>query len=577
MKDQESAVKYPNINQLLDSILIEWSYRLKDGIPDIADVDKIPVLNEILSEQALPLYEAGFDLADISKYKYYTAWLDRIEKKQPFEIDGETTKISIDPKSSFALALKKTKGDPDKLQALFKYPGGTKYRNIIPGKGDELYPLSKISKRVFTVHTTTSELTDLNTPEAKEGMAAFFYMLPETQLELVHKKITMQTPDAKLALDSSIVDDKILGSKSKRIVDSVIVFLNETQFDKTKNKKELLFLLNAYSIAITIRKKWGVDYTIDRGIIFNKVRKAGSIISGIAADKWNPGDVYIYKDAAVIDSIRTAAEKSKLLVSITDSSEELIGLNSIFDAKNPAAISLSLKEESALAGGATSFLAVKTVKGTDIKSTARITPEQKKLIIDIGFAEKRNKEIKNVDSLLKSYEKKHIALRTELEKVIKKVGKIKKISISESASKEQSKNMVLYNLIKKDIGYTAMIDFFNKFDSIKNINSVMQKYKNPLSALTAYGVSLSGFNPTFYKIIANASGNTGHIDIFHGRDSLDIIPDTMLIYDAPSKAGFKLQFLTLMGQKKYQTSLDVRFKGDFEFTITVEDFAEKSE
>jgi hypothetical protein len=44
--------------ELLDTILLEWSYRLKDGIPDVNDSEKVKILNEVLIEFNLPTLES---------------------------------------------------------------------------------------------------------------------------------------------------------------------------------------------------------------------------------------------------------------------------------------------------------------------------------------------------------------------------------------------------------------------------------------------------------------------------------------------------------------------------------------
>jgi hypothetical protein len=134
-------------------------------------------------------------------------------------------------------------------------------------------------------------------------------------------------------------------------------------------------------------------------------------------------------------------------------------------------------------------------------------------------------------------------------------------------------------LIKKNVGLRAMTDFFNNFDKMSrklaSKNPVIANYENPLAALTAFGVSLSGFNPTFYKVVANDDGTMGHIDTFNGRDTLEMLNDSVEIIDSPSKAGYQILYKTKMGEKLYQTTLDVRFKSKFEFTVTVEEFKEK--
>ena len=36
--------------EIIDELINEWSYRLKDGLPDMTDPDKVNVLKQILSE-----------------------------------------------------------------------------------------------------------------------------------------------------------------------------------------------------------------------------------------------------------------------------------------------------------------------------------------------------------------------------------------------------------------------------------------------------------------------------------------------------------------------------------------------
>lgn len=570
-------------SELLDSILLEWSYRLKDGIPDVNDPEKVKVLNTVLVEHKLPLYESGFNIEKILEPKYYQAWIDRIDKKLPFKIEGETTEFTIDPNSDFAKKFKNTKGKKDELIKLFQFPGGTKYLNIIPGP-DGNYPLSKISKDPFTKKITTSGLSDLNTADAKEGMAAYFYLCSDSELEQISKKIFLEDPSLQLKLDKSKAQSKYLGSKSKGIVDNVIDFLNTQTIDKKQHKTELPFLLNAFSAAYTIRNQWGDGYVIDRGDLFTTIRKTANKITGIPEDKWCPGDVYLYVNESKANELQKEAEKTGQLVTIKDGGKTINGINTIFDSENPIAFAVSLKEESAFAGGATTFLNIEKVSADDLgETTARFSKEEKDIITDIDYAEKEKTTIKNINSLIEKYQSEHATLINELKNDIKTKGQIKNVVLVAGTKtgkvEDITKNIQLYNLIKKNVGLRSMVEFFDNFDKMSkklaSKNPVIAKYRNPLAALTAFGVSLSGFNPTFYKVVASEDGTQGHIDEFKGRDTLEMLDDTVEIIDSPGKAGYKILYKTKMGKKLYQTTLDVRFKGKFEFTVTVEEFKEK--
>jgi len=117
--------------------------------------------------------------------------------------------------------------------------------------------------------------------------------------------------------------------------------------------------------------------------------------------------------------------------------------------------------------------------------------------------------------------------------------------------------------------------YLQDFENLKEANDVMRKYTNPMLALTAFGVSLSGFNPTFSKVIASSDGSPASVTIFKGRDSLKISSNQAYLFDTPTKAGFNFSFLTMMGEKQYKTTLDVRFAGGLSISIIVEEFHEE--
>ena len=120
-----------------------------------------------------------------------------------------------------------------------------------------------------------------------------------------------------------------------------------------------------------------------------------------------------------------------------------------------------------------------------------------------------------------------------------------------------------------------MSSYLDDFENLKQANEIMAKYDNPMLALTAFGVSLSGFNPTFSKVIASADGSPASVTLFKGRDSLTIASKEAFLFDTPTKAGFNFSFLTMMGEKAYKTTLDIRFAGGLSISIIVQEFHEE--
>lgn len=583
-------------SELLDSILLEWSYRLKDGIPDVNDPEKVRVLNEVLAERELPLYEEkGFKMAgdaDAAYFlggpkKYYDSWIKKIEAGENFlTITGKEFKI--DKNSEFYKLFKGSKGNTKKLLTLFRGKDLKNYQPVIPGPGSDPIPLTMISKKPFTQKITSSGTKDLNTEDGKESLAAYFYSCTNAQIKMVENKLNTGTSSNWKPLSSEKATAALLKDKGKNVVDQIVTFLNDTPtVSKKEHENEIASCIQAISVAKKMKELWGEGLVVDRNDgVFNTIQEAAAEITGLAKnliDKWCPGDVYMYTKGSVssIEKIVTEAKKNQSIVSV---SNKTVGLNSLFDATDPKVLAVSLKEAKAFGGAATSFTSVKELptKGIDVQ-TSGATDAEKTILSNITKA--GTKTIKNASKFLETYEDEHTKNISKLEKAIESAapGTDAKVTLGseKQASKQLDTNKKLYNVINKNIALRKMIQFFNSFKKIRDTYATkynakaMLNYENPLEALTAYGVSLSGFNPTFYKIQAKEDGSPGSLDIFRGRDTLSISSKEILIVDAPGKAGYKITYDSKMGQKLYSTTLDVRFKGELQITITIEEFHTK--
>ena len=211
-------------------------------------------------------------------------------------------------------------------------------------------------------------------------------------------------------------------------------------------------------------------------------------------------------------------------------------------------VKLSLKEEKALSGRAKDFLSVKKLSGMELGSeTKDFTKDEFALIAG---------KTPITAEIARKYQTQYNASKKAYTDLIKKFGYDNNFATSKF--KDPDPNAVIRNIIIKSAIYRLMTRYFTSFDKLKLINDVMKNYKDPFLALTAYGVSLSGFNPTFYKVIASESGDYGHIVTFKGRDSLKAESDSVTTIDTPTKAGIYISFITIMGDTKYQTKLDIR-------------------
>lgn len=525
-------------------------------------------INQLIKEAVMQ--EAVFSYKKMATPKYFNSWIERIKKGEPFitEIGSEKSEITISPE--FVDILEAAKGNIEKFKKIFKPLG--RYIAVIPATDGKQYAINQISKDTFTLKKKEGGIEGSSTADMKEGLASYFYSLGEEGISLAEKKIKSGSSE-KINLPMSIVDNpSIIGDKASSLVKKAVLHLNDSQI----SKEEKNLYLNAISAAKTIMNiQSGI--VIDRGVLFNKIRAAATEITSLEADKWCPGDVYIYKkeDIKAIEQTVQKALKTKTLVNINEGEKVIsVGINSLFDLQGALVKAISLKEEDAQHGRATGFISIKRTTGEKLaQGNFKLTEEEKELL----SASKRQSKIKNQKKLLEKYQQEYETEKSRFEKLLKDTEyQIKEVKFISGKTKEIPEDKRLLYLVSKSTCYRFMEYYLSNFDSLKKFNDVMAKYNNPLLALTAYGVSLSGFNPTFYKVQSSNKGDITKPSIFKGRDSLNMATEKIDVLDTMGKAGFLFQFITKMGEKNYTTTLDIRYAGTLNISVIVEEFKENA-
>jgi hypothetical protein len=521
------------------------------------------------------LNEATLDTNDIAKMKYFIPFVDKISKGEqlflePKNIEEEPVYFTVDTASEegkqFLQALIDTSADKAKLDALFKK--GARMIPVIPSMDGNKYSLNQLGKVIFTTKVTKGGLQGTETPDMKEGLVSYFFLVGSSGIEQAENKLKSKS-DVVLELPTQIIDPVYFAKKSAGLVKNAITYLNENQI---KDKKEIGLYLNAISAAKTCLT---FDMNVvDRGNLFEMIRKIASNITMIEPDKWCPGDIYLYDADSknTIQEILKAASENKNIVSIVEDGEiKQIGVNQLFEGDSPLIHAISLKEEEALSGRATAFLNVKNIQGKELSSkTFKFEPEEINILKIY-----KDRTIPNADELIEKYKQSYQENKQAFKSSISSYGVQVVEGVGKKAQKIKSPEQELGNLVSKSTCYRFMSSYLNDFDNLKQTNEIMVKYDNPMLALTAFGVSLSGFNPTFKKVVAFADGNPASVTVFKGRDSLNVAANEAFLFDSPTKAGFNFSFLTLMGEKKYKTTLDIRFAGGLSISIIVEEFHEE--
>ncbi len=421
------------------------------------------------------------------KFKEFTNWLDgvneanvwrnrsdfyithpKFEKKVPNELvelvftwtddDIETLsapKFYMVPKSGPIKEIDKTEA-----KSLLKHPKNS----LMKTETDSNIYLIVLPDTQYLIKSKRSGETTTN---VKEGMVIYFYYSDINTIPTEHNArhiISTLLNDIQPKISTEALDVKTMSEISNYLSDLSI------------NKKTIGDLIDFWSAADLIKNRLGGNsYSISRNKIFNSIRTLGSRLSGFQADKWCPGDIYLI-DPSVENRIPNYVSDISKNIQL----DSIQKLNSLFrneftnkiveeDPIIGSIIAISLKKEKAQAGKAKQFM----------KS---LTPDEREYNV--------TKDELDMDSrdLIKAIEdyRKNIAAACK-------------------------KSVTTINLIQ-DTGYTGKGDadtIQSKFASIKLANKLLSNPNtiddNILKGV-AFGMSLTGVNPTFFKVIGSTRG-----------------------------------------------------------------------
>lgn len=206
---------------------------------------------------------------------------------------------------------------------------------------------------------------DLAIPQSttglKEGLVMYFACQTVESIDEAISKIETKS-NKKLKFSKSVINDKLYNGNTEPAANNVkeaIDYLNSSVVDQKIGRT----YINAMTAAKRIIKDIGKldPKLIDRGQTFDSIKKhATELLKGAdinistgESDKWCPADLFIYGSTSVIQSANEATN-------INVDSKTKPSLNSLFNEtftlpSSGKILGISLKEESARGGKATSF------------------------------------------------------------------------------------------------------------------------------------------------------------------------------------------------------------------------------
>lgn len=597
-------------DEKLDEILLEWSYRLEDGTPNMKDPNKVLVLNEVLRDMGYAQYKEQISETLIPEVTFNE--LGNKTSAQEGMVCLFYDAICTDPKIIDAYSsIKPINKKSDKLESELKELK-TNVAKIV-----------KVLKSVKPGNRYGTGASNVNVPK----MISY---IEEVLLEPY----------------------KLVGNDNFRLVNNQFSAAN-TIYKESKIPSQV--------------KKPGL---VNRGDIFEKIRKhavdLAKSVHGIAdfayPDNWCPGDIYLMNES---DGTAAASAKS---ININGRGNDK-SLNSYFhgsDNKGGKIVAVSLKMEEARAGKATTFLKNVVVKNTDklhIHGKTDLTELANKFIVarrrikkyyaDSSFVTQIPTKINtSIADILLAADKLNIKANAPFAKELstlfpkqkstyikaraEKGNKIPAKKIEDEFDIKEDKIFILtkyqpiiYKELQKvvDDVYTKLnskdklpeykqkfVESHDKFLAyieslgIKGVNSnikevlkdisdmarenqvnvlnkkagaydlaselidtwvfenkqITEPFKslagieNPFIALTLFAIAQHGLNPDFYKVIGDDRNSIGSCTEFKANAVVDAKTSTedMEIVDSPNKAGFQLRYMLTLNGHKYRTTLE---------------------
>ena len=273
----------------------------------------------------------------------------------------------------------------------------------------------------------------------------------------------------------------------------------DENIEVASNSKAAINNLNdPLSSALTIKKAYP-DKKLIRDGIFNTLRNIGSQITGIKPDKWNPGDVYLQIAEPEVPSIEEVQK-------------DYSKLNGLFvndwGSTDAPLVSISLKQERSQLGKAKSFL--DKFKPSDIEGTQK----------------EYNLTDKEIEWTPEEYSE---GINTIKGKFKTRFPDDEKALIQYKFDKNPSQP----NQLRAKYGAYKALDYL-----LDNFNQ--ESDTSPVSALTqlaAFGMSVSGVNPTFFKITGNSTGEPSNPTTFPASATSRLTEKTKIVIEDRATNG----------------------------------------
>tara|TARA_R110000782_G_scaffold53448_2_gene113778 strand:- start:68 stop:1576 length:1509 start_codon:yes stop_codon:yes gene_type:complete len=318
------------------------------------------------------------------------------------------------------------------------------------------------------------------------------------------------------------IAEKGIPGETSEASQKVVTFLSATSNNnKTGN---VTFINQPLSSALAIKDRYPGQKLIRTGL-FNTIRSKAQALTGLPADKWCPGDVYVQLGPVNLTE---------------DDNIELINnlFNNEWGGDDKPLTAVSLKQADAQGGKAKALLN----KYSSVKSDYNLTKDE------IGFD--TQEYINGIKQL-----------RDNISKLV--------------GGNENIEYDIKGSDLKDEIRFLR-----GKYAALKSIEFLFKQFPagkvdDAIVALVGFSLSLTGINPTFFKITGQKSGALGKVDTFEKGQNVILFNvdgdyDPIQIEDSSSFGGLKINFKIEKGGQPYAVSINARNNGNTQGTLEVQ-------
>jgi hypothetical protein len=495
---------------IFDKFFTKFAYKFNKGYPDMNNDQDVLLLESLISEVVgKDIILENQDLISLIKLN--------IKDYGDLETSGrDTIKLTFSDIPNRGGKSDSMRSDVyDEIKSLVDQEESlSDYRKIATGSSLGSAIVKVDGKDYKLVVKGASSDTSSDT-DVKEALVSLFYITD------VDSPFNKENYESRVNSLIEIAEKGIPGETSDAS-QKVVAYLSATADDnKTGN---IAFINQPLSSALAIKEVYPGQKLIRTGL-FDTIRSKAQSLTGLPADKWCPGDLYVQLGPVNLTE---------------DDNIELINdlFNDEWGADDKPLTAVSLKQADAQGGKAKALLN----KYASAKSDYNLTKDE------IAFDNQ-------------GYINGIKRLRDSISKLV------------------GSNPNIEYNIEDSDLKDETRF-LRGKYAALKSIEFLFKQFKadevdEAIVALVGFALSLTGVNPTFFKITGQKSGAPGKVDKFaRGQNvilfNVDGDYEPIKIEDTSSFGGLKINFKIEKGGQPYAVSINARNNGNTQGTLEVQ-------